>query len=104
MTPEETSAATPIPNTPEDPTTTVFVEDDINFAELYEQSLSIFKEHQIVTGKVIDVGKDFATVDIGYKSEGQIPIEEFLDENRELQVAIGDDIEVITPSTSPSSS
>jgi small subunit ribosomal protein S1 len=72
----------------------VFLEDETNFADLYEQSLMNFKEHQIVPGKVIDIGKDFVTVDIGYKSEGQIPIEEFLDESRELKAKIGDTVEV----------
>ena len=75
-------------------TSMVFFEDDENFAELYEQSLSTFKEHQIIPGKVIGVGKDYVTVDIGYKSEGQIPVEEFLDENREVKAAIGDLVDV----------
>jgi len=33
-------------------TSMVFFEDNENFAELYEQSLSTFKEHQIIPGKV----------------------------------------------------
>jgi len=91
---EENLETPPPPAQTDDPTSTVFVEEDINFAELYDQSLTNFKAHQIVKGKVIDIGKDFATVDIGYKSEGQIPIEEFLDENREFTVEIGDEVEV----------
>ena len=51
---------------------TIFLEEDIDFNTLYEESVGQFKEHQIITGKVIDIQKDYVTVDIGYKSEGQI--------------------------------
>jgi len=73
---------------------TEFVEDDADFATLYEQSAQQFKEHEILTGKVIDISKDFVTVDIGYKSEGQIDVAEFMDENREVTVSVGDEVEV----------
>jgi small subunit ribosomal protein S1 len=73
---------------------TVFLEEEMDFNTLYEQSVGQFKEHQIITGKVIGIQKDYVTVDIGYKSEGQISTTEFLDENQELAVSIGDEIEV----------
>ena len=71
-----------------------FIEDDIEFSKIFEEGLEAPKEHEIVHGTIIDIGKDFVTVDIGYKSEGQIYIEEFLDLNGEVKASIGDQIEV----------
>ncbi len=51
------------------------------------------KEGEIVTGTVIAISKDYVTVDIGYKSEGQIPIEEFAVAGQ-ISIAEGDQIEV----------
>jgi small subunit ribosomal protein S1 len=48
-----------------------------------------------VTGRIISVDKDHVLVDIGYKSEGQIRIHEFRDENGEIKAEIGDEIEVM---------
>jgi small subunit ribosomal protein S1 len=75
-------------------TTTVFVEDDVDFAKMFEESLQPFKEHQIVKGRIIGISKDFVTVDIGYKSEGQIYAEEFLDESGQIKANVGDEVEV----------
>lgn len=83
---------------PQEESTTIFIEDDVDFPKLFEESLQHFQEHQIVKGKVIGFQKDFVTVDIGYKSEGQIYIEEFTDENGELKAEIGDEIEVFLES------
>ena len=43
----------------------------------YERSLSNFKEGEVVQGKVVNVNNDFVLVDIGYKSEGIVPADEF---------------------------
>src|SRR4051812_8276271 len=50
-----------------------------SFAALFEESLKHedVKEGDIVKGRVIHVGKDHVVVDIGYKSEGTIPLYEF---------------------------
>ena len=55
------------------------VPEDENFAALYEASLKDheLKEGEIVKGEVIQVLADHVVVDIGYKSEGTIPIDEF---------------------------
>ena len=52
-----------------------------SFAALFEESLKHedVKEGEIVKGSVIHVGKDHVVVDIGYKSEGLIPLDEFTD-------------------------
>lgn len=73
---------------------TTFLEEEIDFEELYAESVGQFKAHQIVNGKVITIQKDFVTVDIGYKSEGQINSNEFLSESHEMTVSVGDEIEV----------
>ena len=83
---------------PQEESNTIFIDDDVDFPKLFEESLQHFQEHQIVKGKVIGFQKDFVTVDIGYKSEGQIYIEEFTDENGELKAQIGDEIEVFLES------
>ncbi len=48
----------------------------------------------IVTGQVVDVSNDKVIVNAGLKSEGVIPIEQFFDEKGELEVAIGDEVDV----------
>jgi len=47
--------------------------------DIYESSLKKFEEGQVVTGTVISIGRDTVLVDVGYKSEGQISIHEFID-------------------------
>ncbi|MBW1650665.1 MAG: 30S ribosomal protein S1 [Deltaproteobacteria bacterium] len=62
---------------------------------MYEESFKRFREGEIVTGKVITVSKDYVLVDIGYKSEGQIPIIEFADEQGNINIAPDDSVEVM---------
>ncbi len=49
----------------------------ISIAELYNNTLKFFKEGEIVQGSVVAVNNKEVVVDIGFKSEGFIPIEEF---------------------------
>ena len=63
--------------------------------DLYEESFKRFAEGEVVTGRVISVDKDHVLVDIGYKSEGQIRINEFYDENGQVSVETGDKVEVM---------
>lgn len=71
-----------------------FSDEEIDFDSICEETLSSVKENGIITGSVTQISKDFVTVDIGYKSEGQIPIEEFLNLEGECEVEIGDQVEV----------
>ena len=66
-----------------------------NLMDMYEESFKRFAEGELVTGRIISVDKDYVLVDIGYKSEGQIRINEFKDENGEIHVNIGDEVEVM---------
>ncbi len=62
---------------------------------MYEESFKRFAEGEVVTGRIISVDKDYVLVDIGYKSEGQIRIQEFKDENGELIANMGDKVDVM---------
>ncbi len=63
-----------------------------NFAAMFEASLKdgpsggLVKEGAVVKGTVIRLTKEFAVVDIGYKSEGQIPLDEFKKPSGEIVV------------------
>jgi len=70
------------------------VEEEEDFAQLYEESIKDLKEREVVTGSVIGISEDGVLVDVGYKSEGIIPSKQFEDENGELTVAVGDEVEV----------
>ncbi len=63
--------------------------------DIYESSLKKFEEGQVVTGTVISVGRDSVLVDVGYKSEGQISIQEFIDEEGNVNVNVNDEFEVM---------
>ena len=67
-----------------------------SFAELFEQSLASqrIRPGQILTGRVIDVGPDVVVVSAGLKSEAVIPVQQFKNERGELEVAVGDEVEV----------
>ncbi|WP_286804679.1 S1 RNA-binding domain-containing protein, partial [Marinimicrobium sp. UBA4209] len=67
-----------------------------SFAELFEESLKSvdMQPGTIVTGVVIDVDKDWVTVHAGLKSEGVIPASQFLNEDGELELQIGDEVQV----------
>ena len=66
-----------------------------DFQMLYEESLKTIEEGQILRGIVVDITPDHVTVDVGYKSEGQIPMQEFLKRDKKVDVKIGDRIDVL---------
>ncbi len=63
--------------------------------DMYEESFKRFAEGEVVTGRIISIDKDQVLIDIGYKSEGQVRIQEFLDENGNITANVGDPIEVM---------
>jgi small subunit ribosomal protein S1 len=67
-----------------------------SFAELFEASLasSQIKPGTILTGRVIEVSPEVVIVSAGLKSEAVIPTSQFLDENGDIEVEVGDDVEV----------
>ena len=70
-------------------------EDEENFMALYEESFKRFEEGEVVTGKIIQIDKDYVLVDIGYKSEGLIPIREFTEPDGTVAAEVGDEVEVM---------
>jgi small subunit ribosomal protein S1 len=67
-----------------------------NFAELFEESLNTIDmtPGAIVSGIIIDIDSDWVTVHAGLKSEGVIPREEFLDEQGNFSLEIGEEVKV----------
>ncbi|MFY7697371.1 MAG: 30S ribosomal protein S1 [Legionella sp.] len=67
-----------------------------SFKELFEKSIAgaQFYPGAIIPAKVIEIDNDFVTLNAGLKSEGIISVEEFLDKNGELEVSLGDIVEV----------
>jgi len=68
--------------------------DEEDFAELVESSFHRVQEGDVVTGTVVQVTSENVMVDVGAKSEGQIPLHEFTDEEGNLTVSVGDKVQV----------
>jgi small subunit ribosomal protein S1 len=67
-----------------------------SFAQLFEESQveQLMRPGAIVTGIVMAVGSDVVVVNAGLKSEGVIPLEQFLNEKGDVEVAVGDEVDV----------
>jgi small subunit ribosomal protein S1 len=67
-----------------------------SFAELFEESIQSIEMRpgSIVKGSVIDISSDMVVVHAGLKSEGVIPIDQFRTESGDIEVNIGDTVEV----------
>ena len=67
-----------------------------SFAELLEESFANqqLRPGAIINGEVVDIRPDVVVVNAGLKSEGVIPIEQFYDESGELEIKVGDQVEV----------
>jgi small subunit ribosomal protein S1 len=66
---------------------------------MYDESMRHLAEGQIVTGHVIGISSNHVIVDVGYKSEGLVPIDEFMDYDGNVTVEVGDDVEVLLERT-----
>jgi small subunit ribosomal protein S1 len=67
-----------------------------SFAELFEQSFASrqIRPGAILTGTVVEVNDDVVIVNAGLKSESVIPAEQFRNERGDIEVAVGDEVEV----------
>ena len=68
-----------------------------SFAALFEESelnLNVEKG-AVIQGVVVSIDSDWVTVDTGLKSEGIVDRAEFLNEQRELEVQVGDTVDVV---------
>jgi small subunit ribosomal protein S1 len=69
-----------------------YSQDEIQkFKQIYESTISKFSQGEIVSGKIISIDAKEASIDIGFKSEGVVPLDEF---NIQDELKIGDEIEV----------
>ncbi|NNL10626.1 MAG: 30S ribosomal protein S1, partial [Pseudomonadales bacterium] len=67
-----------------------------SFADLFEESLKSIEMHPgaIITGVVLDIDSDWVTVHAGLKSEGVIPRNQFVEDNGEFNIVVGDTVQV----------
>jgi small subunit ribosomal protein S1 len=63
----------------------------VDLLSLIDKSFREFREGSIVNGRILEIQPQIVLVDIGYKSEGAIPVSEFEDE----EFTVGDEIEVL---------
>lgn len=69
---------------------------ELSFAELFEESQveAKMRPGTIVTGTVVEIRSDFVVVNAGLKSEGVIPVEQFRNNDGEVEVEVGDEVDV----------
>jgi len=67
--------------------------------DLYDNSFRNIAEGEVVKGTVLKVTPSEVIVDVGYKSEGIIPVDEFLDETGQITVQPGDIVDVLLERT-----
>ncbi len=65
-----------------------------DFGQMFEESMRSVQPGEVVRGRVVSIGPEFVTIDIGYKSEGHIPLAEFRQRDGQITVNEGDEIEV----------
>ncbi len=95
--PDPTAAVTP--DTDETQSELDAAEEYERLLDMYDVSFRNFAEGEVARGTVLRVSESEVIVDVGYKSEGMIAIEEFRDENGEINVKAGDSVEVLIEKT-----
>jgi small subunit ribosomal protein S1 len=109
------SAAEPEPALPSDPSVAserpteakprIDVEDVDDFAQVladFESQAHAIKEGEVVVGRVLRILEKEVIVDIGYKSEGVIQIQEFRGADGQFHVHVGDQVDVLLERTEDS--
>ena len=66
-----------------------------DFETMFENSLQEFNVGDVVCGTIVQVNDDNVVVDVGYKSEGVIPLIQFRDEQGIIDVKVGDEVDVL---------
>ncbi len=66
-----------------------------SFESMFEDSMQELNVGDVVLGTVVQVTDDFVVVDVGYKSEGVIPLAEFKDEEGKIDINVGDEVDVL---------
>jgi len=70
-------------------------EGEQSFSDLFESSIKELNVGDVVEGTIVQINPDTVVVDVGYKSEGIIPLAELADENGEVDVNVGDKLDVL---------
>ena len=63
----------------------------LSLEEMINASFRELREGTIVLGRILEIKPQFVLIDVGYKSEGAVPVSEFEDE----EIEVGDEIEVL---------
>ena len=66
-----------------------------SFESMFESSMQELNVGDVVLGTVVQVTDDHVVVDVGYKSEGVIPLNEFKDEEGKIDINVGDEVDVL---------
>ena len=74
-------------------------EEYMKLVEMYDDSMRNLTEGEIVRGRVIGTTSNAVIVDVGYKSEGLVPKDEFTDHEGNLTVGVGDEVDVLLEKT-----
>ena len=75
---------------------------DVNYEEMleaYNQSFKNIAEGAVVSGTILKVSDSYVIVDVGFKSEGRISVDEFRDEAGNLEIKPGDKVDVLLERT-----
>jgi small subunit ribosomal protein S1 len=70
-------------------------EETLSFVDLYEKSLHDVSYGEILMGKIVQIRSDIVMVDVGYKTEGKVSASELQDDDGNITVSVGDEIEVV---------
>ncbi len=90
----------PVPAEPEPPTDAAIDSEEYErLLDMYDVSFKNFAEGEVVKGIVLQVSESEVVVDVGYKSEGIIPLDEFRDETGVISVKRGDLVDVLLEKT-----
>lgn len=72
---------------------------ELSFAELLDSSHKALKGGDVVKGTVVQVNPDSVVVDVGYKSEGIIPLSEFVEDGEKPVLSVDDEFDVLFEGT-----
>jgi small subunit ribosomal protein S1 len=92
-------AAVAAVSAPQQPAPMMDDEEYERLLDMYDVSFKNFAEGEVVRGIVLQVSDTEVIVDVGYKSEGIIPIDEFRDETGKISIKVGDTVDVLLEKT-----
>ena len=67
--------------------------------EMYDQSLCTLAEGEVVQGRILRISGSEVVVDVGYKSEGIIDLDEFMGPDGKPNISVGDEVDVLLEKT-----